>query len=104
MDEFKILMIAAIPIILIAAWAGFAAGYDYFINDDIRTIEGIVIDSEYSQSGVGSNDITVLYFDDGRTIIFSETIEINRNTPLIITYKEYKFMKNKAFIDVEYLS
>ena len=103
MEEFKFMTIFVVLLVGFLVAMECISILDMLILGNEETIEGVVIDSEYSQSGFGSNDITVLYFDNGKTIIFTETIEIDRNRPLRITYKDYLFLKGKGFVSVEYL-
>lgn len=74
-----VLGIVMIGVAGLAIFTCFAIQADYD-NKQIIVTEGFVIDTEYSQSGFGSSDITVVYFKDNRTFVIYDTVEVPRNT------------------------
>jgi len=84
MDELTPILLFGVGIVVFVSFIIGVSVYDYITPEHIIK-EGFVVDTEYSQSGFGSSDVTVIYFDDNSTFIIYDTVEVPRNTYVRIT-------------------
>lgn len=100
MDEFNAMVgVGIVLFIIVIVGAGFA-----FYNMEFSPIEqhiGNLTSVQYSQSGVGSSDIMVFYFEDGKVLRFNNPIAEVHLGRCLVTYRGNDMIK--YFVDIEYL-
>ena len=100
MDEYGLAKLMMVFALCIVGFILAISSASYIIGENV-IYSGYVVDTDYSQSGFGSSDITVVYFEN-ETLIIHDVIEIDRNKYVEIIIWESPFIEGNRFVDVKY--